>query len=117
MITRQVQEQYTESEDSPWILERVMTISKKRSLSASIATSIAIWQKNADSRRKNEKHELVSNVTRRGILPKTVKEHSQWRNKRFRRNQTIKMTIRKRRVLAMISSRHSTRDLPCKFPE
>jgi len=54
-----------------------MTISKKRSLSASIATSIAIWQKNADSRRKNEKHELVSNVTRRGILPKTVKEHSQ----------------------------------------
>ena len=54
-----------------------MTISKKRSLSTSIATSIAIWQKNADPRRKNEKRELVSNVTRRGTLPKTVKEHSQ----------------------------------------
>jgi len=47
------------------------------SLSASIATSMAIWQKNADSRRKNKKCELVSNVTSRGTLPKTVKEHSQ----------------------------------------
>ena len=28
----------------------------------------------------------------------------------------MKMT-RKRRVLAMISSRHGTRDLPCKFPK
>jgi len=77
MITRQVQEQHTEGKDSPWTLERVTTISRTGSLSASIATSMAIWQKNADPRRKNEKYELVSNVTRRGTLPKTVKEHSQ----------------------------------------
>ena len=53
-----------------------MTISRMENLSASITTSIAILQKNADLRRKNKKHELVSNVIRKGILPKTVKEHS-----------------------------------------
>jgi len=41
-----------------------MTTSRTGSLSASIATSMDIWQKNADPRRKNEKCELVSNVTR-----------------------------------------------------
>jgi len=54
-----------------------MTISRTGSLSVSIATSIAIWQKNADPRRRNEKCKLVSNVTRKGTLQKTVKEHSQ----------------------------------------
>jgi len=58
-------------------LERVTTISRIESLSASIATSMAIWQKNANPRRKNEKHKLVSNVIRRGTLLKTVKKHSQ----------------------------------------
>ena len=29
----------------------------------------------------------------------------------------MKTTTEKRRVLAKISSRHSTRDLPCKFPK
>ena len=29
----------------------------------------------------------------------------------------MKTTRKKSRVLAKISSRHSTRDLPCKFPE
>ena len=29
-------------------------------------TSIAIWQKSAEQRKKNKKQELVSNVTRRG---------------------------------------------------
>ena len=29
----------------------------------------------------------------------------------------IKTTRKKRRVLAKISSRHGTRDLPCKFPK
>ena len=29
----------------------------------------------------------------------------------------MKTTREKRRVLAKISSRHSTRDLPCKFPK
>ena len=65
-----------------------MTISKTGSLSVSIATSMDIWQRNAEQRRRNEKHEHVLNATRR-----------------------------KSRVLAKISSRHSTRDLLCKFPE
>jgi len=76
MITIQVQEQHTEGKNSPWTLGKVMTILRMGSLSASTATSMAIWQKNTDPRRKNEKNELVSNVTRRGTLPKTVKEHS-----------------------------------------
>jgi len=41
-----------------------MTISKMGSLSASIATSIAIWPKNA-RRRKRKKQESISNVTKR----------------------------------------------------
>jgi len=53
-----------EGEDSPWILERVMTISRMGSLSASIATSTAIWPKNA-GRRKKKKQGSVSNVTKR----------------------------------------------------
>jgi len=52
-----------------------MTISKMGSPNASTATSMATWQKNADWKRKNEKHEHVLNVTRRGILPKIVKEN------------------------------------------
>jgi len=32
-----------------------------------------IWQKNAEQRGKNETYEPVSNVTKRGILPRTVK--------------------------------------------
>ena len=49
-----------------------MTISKMGSLSASTATSMDTWQKNAERRRKNEKHEYVLNATRKGILPKIV---------------------------------------------
>jgi len=41
--------------------------------SASIATSTAIWKKNADWKRRNEKHECVLNVIRKGILLKIVK--------------------------------------------
>jgi len=41
--------------------------------SALIATSMAIWQKNTDWKRRNEKHKCVLNATRRGILPKIVK--------------------------------------------
>jgi len=33
------------------------------------------WQRNAEQRRRNEIHEHVSNVTRRGILPRTVKKN------------------------------------------
>ena len=52
-----------------------MTISKMGSLSASIATSTDLWHRNADQKRRNEKHEHVLNATRRGILSKIVKEN------------------------------------------
>ena len=61
-----------EKEDNRWILGSPMTISKMGSLSASTATSMDTWQKNAERRRKNEKHEYVLNATRKGILPKIV---------------------------------------------
>ena len=50
-----------------------MTISKTGSLSASTATSTDTWQRNANWKRSNEKHEHVLNATRRGTLPKTAK--------------------------------------------
>jgi len=50
-----------------------MRTSKMGSPSASIATSMVIWQRNANRKRRNEKHKHVSNVTRRSILPKIVK--------------------------------------------
>jgi len=50
-----------------------MIISKMGSPSALTATSMAIWQKNAEQKKRNKKHEYVSNATRRGILPKIVK--------------------------------------------
>ena len=52
-----------------------MTISKTESQSTSTATSIVIWQRNAKERRRNEKQELVLNVTRRDTLPKIIKEN------------------------------------------
>ena len=52
-----------------------MIISKMGSPSASTATSMAIWQKNANQKGRNKKHEHVSNATRRGILPKIAKEN------------------------------------------
>ena len=73
MITRQALEQYMEEEDNQWILGSPMIISKMGSPSASTTTSMATWQKNAKRKRKNKKHEHVSNATRRGILPKIVK--------------------------------------------
>ena len=45
--------------------------------SASTTTSTATWQKNAEQKRRNEKHEHVSNATRRDILPKIVKGNRQ----------------------------------------
>ena len=61
-------------EDNQWILGSPTTISKMESLSALIATNTDIWQRNAKQKRRNEKHECVLNVTRRGILPRTAKE-------------------------------------------
>ena len=66
-----------EDEDNQWILESPMIISKMGSPSASTITSTDTWQKNAEWKRRNEKHEHVSNVTRRGILSKIVKGNRQ----------------------------------------
>jgi len=65
-----------EDEDNPWTLGNPMKTSKMESPSASIATSMVIWQRNADQRKRNEKHKLALNATRRGTLPKIVKENS-----------------------------------------
>ena len=74
MITRQEQEPHTVEEDNLWILGSLMTTSRTGSLSASIVTNMDTWQRNADWKRRNEKHERVLNVTKRGILPKTARE-------------------------------------------
>jgi len=66
-----------EEEDNQWILGSLMRTSKMGSPSASIATSIVIWQRNADQKRRNKKHKRVLNVTRRGILSKIVKGNRQ----------------------------------------
>ena len=77
MTTKRVPEQYMEDEDNPWTLESLMKTSKMESPSVSIATSMVIWQRNANQKRRNEKHECVLNVTRRGILSKIVKGNRQ----------------------------------------
>ena len=74
MTTRQVQESPMVIEDNLWTLGNPMTTSRMGSLSASIATNMDTWQRNANRKRRNEKQEHVLNVTRRGILPKTAKE-------------------------------------------
>ena len=61
-------------EDNQWTLGSPTTTSRIGSLSASIATNMDTWQRNADQKRRNEKREHVLNATRRGILPKTAKE-------------------------------------------
>jgi len=66
-----------EDEDNQWTLGSPMIISKMGSPSASTATSMATWQKNAKQKKRNEKHKHVSNVIRRGILPKIVKGNRQ----------------------------------------
>jgi len=77
MITKQAPEQHMEEENSQWILGSLMTISKIESLSASIATSMDIWQRSSKQRRRNKKYERILNATRKGILPKTAKRKVQ----------------------------------------
>ena len=74
-ITKQAQAQHMEEGDNQWILGSPTTILKMGSRSASIATNMDIWQRNAKQRRRNGTHEPVSNMTRRGILPRTVKRN------------------------------------------
>jgi len=47
-VTRQALEQHIEGEVSPWTLESPMTTSMMGSLSASTATSMDTWQRNAE---------------------------------------------------------------------
>ena len=76
MITKQVPEQHIKDEDNLWTLGNPMKTSKTGSPSTSIATSMVIWQRNTNQRKRNEKHELALNATRRGTLPKIVKRNS-----------------------------------------
>jgi len=55
-----------EDKNSPWTLERTMTISKIGSQSALIVTNIGIWPKNT-GRRKRRKLGNVSNTTKKSI--------------------------------------------------
>jgi len=59
--------------DNLWTLKSPTRTSRMGSLSASIAISTVIWQRNADQKRRNEKHKHVLNATRRDTLPKIVK--------------------------------------------
>jgi len=54
-----------------------MTISRIKSQSASTATNMDTWQRNASRRIKNKKQGNVSNATKKSIWPMTGKEHSQ----------------------------------------
>ena len=72
--TRQEQEPPMVVEDNLWTLKSPTTISRMGSLSASIATNMDTWQRNANRKRRNEIQERVLNATRKGILPKTAKE-------------------------------------------
>ena len=72
--TKQEQELPMVVEDNLWTLGSPTTTSRMGSLSASIATNMDTWQRNADRKKRNEKRERVLNATRKGILPKTAKE-------------------------------------------
>ena len=65
MITKQVQERLMGEEDNQWILGNPMITSKMENQSVLTATSMAIWQRSAEQRRKNKRQELISNVTKR----------------------------------------------------
>ena len=74
MTTRREQEPHMVKGNNLWTLGSPTTTSKMGSLSVSIVTNMDTWQRNADQKRRNKKHEHVLNVTRRGILPKTARE-------------------------------------------
>jgi len=52
MTTRLAQEQFIEDKNNQWTLGRPTITSKMGSPSASTATSTAIWQKNAEQKKK-----------------------------------------------------------------
>ena len=63
-----------ENEDNQWTLEDLIITSKMESQSALTVTSMDIWQRNAEQKRKNKKPGSISNVTRKDTSPKTTKE-------------------------------------------
>ena len=75
MITKQAPEQHMVDEDNQWTLESPMRTLKMGSLSTSTATSMDIWQRNAEQRRRNKRLEHASNMTRKDILPNIAKEN------------------------------------------
>ena len=66
-----------EDEDNPWTLGSQTRTSRTGSQSASIVTNMDTWQRNANWKRRNEKHKHVSNVTRKDTSPRIVKENRQ----------------------------------------
>ena len=73
MTTKLALEQLIKGKDNQWILRSPMIISRMRSPSVSIATSTVIWKRDADWKRRNEKHEHVLNVTKKGHIAKDCK--------------------------------------------
>jgi len=65
-----------EDEVSSWTLGSLMTTLRMGSQNVSIATSMDIWQRNVNRRRKKTSDNAL-NATKKGILPKIVEEHSQ----------------------------------------
>ena len=76
MTTRQEPEQCMVEEDSQWTLASSMTISRIGSQSTSTATSTGIWPKNV-GRKKRKRQKYISNVTKKGTLPRIAKESNQ----------------------------------------
>ena len=77
MITKQVPEQPMEEENNSWTLGSQTRTSRMGSQSASIITNTDTWQKNANWKRRNEKHEHVSNATRKDTLLRIIKKNRQ----------------------------------------
>jgi len=63
-----------EDKDNQWTLKSPMITLEMESLSTSTVISMDIWQRNAEQKRKNKRPGHALNVTRKSILPETVKE-------------------------------------------
>ena len=66
-----------EGKDSLWTSKSPTRTSKMGNQNISTVTSMDIQKRNAGQRRKREKQENVSNVTKKDILPRIVKGSNQ----------------------------------------
>jgi len=73
-ITKQEQEPPMVVEDNQWTSESPTTTTTMGSPSASTATNMDIWRRNAEQRKKNGIREPISNARRKDILLRTAKE-------------------------------------------